>query len=169
MSQPFSILKNPKSEATESDMKAQFDFINNINAKMTEIHKALKNVKKVRSQVGLLKKSIKDKKKHKDLIDFADKLVKDMTVVEETLYQTKSKSGQDPLNFPIRLNNKLAHLNSLTRIGNYAPTQQAIDFKNEITKQIDLELAKLNKLFNNGVKELNTKVKNSDIDLIQLD
>ena len=85
------------------------------------------------------------------------------------MYQTKSKSGQDPLNFPIRLNNKLAHLNSLTRIGNYAPTQQAIDFKNEITKQIDLELAKLNKLFNNGVKELNTKVKNSDIDLIQLD
>ena len=169
MSQPFSILKNPMSEATESDMKAQFDFINDINNKMTEIHKALKNVKKVRSQVGLLKKSIKDKKKHKDLIDFADKLVKDMTVVEETLYQTKSKSGQDPLNFPIRLNNKLAHLNSLTRIGNYAPTQQAIDFKNEITKQIDLELAKLNKLFNNGVKELNTKVKNSDIDLIQLD
>ena len=44
------------------------------------------------------------------------------------------------LNFPIRLNNKLAHLNSLTRVGNYAPTQQAIDFKNEITKEIDIEL-----------------------------
>ena len=168
-SQDFTIVKNPMSEASESDMKAQFDFINDINKKMTEIHKALKNVKKVRSQVGLLKRSIKDKKKHKDLLDFADKLVKDMTVVEETLYQTKSKSGQDPLNYPIRLNNKLGHLNSLTRIGNYAPTNQAIEFKNEITKEIDLELAKLYSLFDKGVKELNTKVKESNIDLIQLD
>ena len=150
-------------------MKAQFDFINDINSKMTEIHKALKNVKKVRGQVGLLKKSIKDKTKHKELLDFADKLVKEMTVIEETLYQTKSKSGQDPLNFPIRLNNKLGHLNSLTRIGNYAPKQQAVDFKKSITKEIDIELTKLYALFDQDVKELNQKVKDSNIDLIQLD
>jgi hypothetical protein len=66
------------------------------------------------------------------------------------------------------LNNKLAHLNSLTRIGNYAPTQQAIDFKNEITKEIDVELAKLNTLFKTGVTALNKQVKESDVDLIQL-
>ncbi|WP_334056678.1 WD40/YVTN/BNR-like repeat-containing protein [Polaribacter sp. P097] len=168
-SQQFTILKNPVSEATESDMKAQFDFINDINTKMTEIHKALKNVKKVRSQVGLLKKSIADKEANKELIDFADKLVKDMTTIEETLYQTKSKSGQDPLNFPIRLNNKLAHLNSLTRVGNYAPTDQAIAFKNEITATIDVELAKLYQLFDNEVKALNQKVKESNINLIQID
>jgi len=167
--QTFTILKNPISEATESDMKAQFDFINDINTKMTEIHKALKNVKKVRSQVGLLKKSITDKEANKKLIDFVDQLVKDMTTIEETLYQTKSKSGQDPLNFPIRLNNKLAHLNSLTRVGNYAPTNQAIEFKNEITATIDIELQKLYSLFNNKVKELNEKVKKSSINLIQID
>jgi hypothetical protein len=168
-SQNFTIINNPSSEVSGNEMKAQFDFINEINKKMTEIHKGLKNVKKVRTQVSLLKKSITDKKKHKELLDFADKLVKEMTTIEETLYQTKSKSGQDPLNFPIRLNNKLGHLNSLTRIGNYAPTQQAIDFKNSITKDIDIELAKLYVLFNNGVKELNQKVKDSNIDLIQLD
>lgn len=167
--QQFTILKDPTSGATDADMKAQFDFINDINAKVTEIHKALKNVKKVRAQVATLKKSIKDKKKHKALLDYANALVKDMTKVEETLYQTKSKSGQDPLNFPIRLNNKLAHLNSLTRIGNYGPTQQAIDFKNEISKEIDKELAKLNAMFNTRVKELNKKVKESQIDFIQLD
>ena len=169
MNQNFTILRNPTSEATEKDMKAQFDFINEINKKMTEIHVSLKKVKKVRSQVNTLKKSIKDKKKYSELLNFADTLVKDMTEIEETLYQTKSKSGQDPLNYPIRLNNKLAHLNSLTRIGNYAPTQQAIDFKNAITKDIDSELIKLNVLFKNRVKVLNQKVKESDIDLIQLD
>ena len=92
-----------------------------------------------------------------------------MTTIEETLYQTKSKSNQDPLNFPIRLNNKLAHLNSLTRIGSYGPTQQAIDFKNEITQDIDQELAKLNSLFDSRVKALNQKVRESQIDFIQVD
>ena len=92
-----------------------------------------------------------------------------MTVIEETLYQTKSKSNQDPLNFPIRLNNKLAHLNSLTRIGSYAPTEQAINFKNEITEEIDNQLSKLYDLFKIKVKVLNQKVKDSQIDLIQLD
>ena len=168
-SQNFTILKNPISETTLADATAQFNFINDINTKVTEIHKALKNVKKVRVQVTALQKSIKNKEKHTELLDYAASLLKEMTVVEETLYQTKSKSGQDPLNFPIRLNNKLAHLNSLTRIGSYAPTQQAIDFKNEINKEIDKELTKLYDLFNNKVKVLNEKVKDSQIDLIQLD
>ena len=167
--QNFTILRNPNSEASISEMKMQFDFINDINLKMTEIHKALKNIKKVRNQVNLLKKSIKNKEKYKMLLAYADTLVKKITKIEETLYQTKSKSGKDPLNFPIPLNNKLAHLNSLTRIGNYAPTQQAIDFKNDITKEINIELAKLNILFKTSVSELNKRVKESDIDLIQLD
>ena len=168
-SQNFTILKNPVSETSIADAKAQFNFINDINAKVTEIHKALKNVKKVRAQVKALKKSIKENEKHAGLLTYADNLLKEMTSIEETLYQTKSKSNQDPLNFPIRLNNKLAHLNSLTRIGSYAPTQQAIDFKNKINKKIDQELAKLYDLFDNKVKVLNQKVKDSQIDLIQLD
>ena len=164
----FTILKNPVSETTFADLKAQFDFINDINTKMTETHVALKNVQKIRAQVNQLKKTIKDKTKHKNIIDFANKLVKEMTVIEETLYQTKSKSGQDPLNYPIRLNNKLAHINSLTRVGNYKPTDQEIAFKNEVTRDINIELAKLYTLFNERVTTLNTMVKESDIDLIRL-
>ena len=168
-SQPFTILKKPNSEASAADLKAQFDFINGINTKMTEIHKALKNVKKVRAQVSKLKTSLKDKKANKPLLDFATKLIKDMTVIENNLYQTKSKSNQDPLNFPIKLNNKLGHLNSLSRIGDFKPTDQAIAFKKEVTKAIDIELNKLYSLFNNDVKELNKKVKQAQIDFIQLD
>ncbi|MDA9339351.1 glycosyl hydrolase [Polaribacter sp.] len=167
--QVFSLLRNPISEASEADMKAQFDFINDINKKVTEIHTALKNVKKVNAQIATLKKSISDKKKHKELIDFADALINEMTTIEAILYQTKSKSGQDPLNYPIRLNNKLAHINSLTRVGNYKPTQSEIDFKNEITKKIDIELAKLYTIFEQQVPQLNKKIKESTIDFIQLD
>lgn len=163
------ILKNPISETSLDDMKLQFNFINDINTKVSEIHKALINVKKVKTQIKTLKKGIKDKQKHKELLDFADELTKKITKIETTLYQTKSKSGQDPLNFPIRLNNKLAHLNSLTRMGSYKPTDQAIAFKDKITRDIDTQLSKLYTIFNEDVKQLNQKVKESQIDLIQLD
>jgi len=63
----------------------------------------------------------------------------------------------------------LGHLNSLTSIGNFKPTDQAIAFKIEIMKDIDTELDNLYQLFKNDVAELNKKVKESSIDLIQLD
>lgn len=166
--QKFTILKDPRTEASDEDMKAQFEFITEVRDKMTEIHKALKNVKKVRDKIGELKKSL-DKDQHKELLEFAYKISKDVTKIENNLYQTKSKSRQDPLNFPIKLNNKLGHLNSLTSIGNYKPTDQAIEFKNEVTQEIDKELAALYKIFNTDVKELNKKVKESAVDLIQLE
>ncbi|MEO1714116.1 MAG: hypothetical protein AAFU60_12355, partial [Bacteroidota bacterium] len=59
---------------------------------------------------------------------------------EEALYQTKNRSGQDPLNFPIRLTNKLAHLNSVSGSGDYAPTEQAYAVQKELTEAIEAEL-----------------------------
>lgn len=165
----FTILKDPRSESTQKDLQAQFDFIMEVRDKLTEIHKALKNVKKVKDQIVVLKKSITDKEKYKDLLDFAGNISKEVTVIENNLYQTKSKSNQDPLNFPIKLNNKLAHVNALTSMGDFRPTDAEIQFKNEITAKIDKELSALYKIFENDVPELNKKVKESGIDLIQLD
>ena len=167
--QEFNILKDPRSSASLEDMKAQFNFIKEVRDKLTEIHLALKNVTKVREQIGRLKKSISDKKAHKELLEFAENISKEITVIENNLYQTKSKSSQDPLNFPIKLNNKLGHLNSLSSIGDFSPTDQAVAFKNEIEKLIDKELSDLNKIFNDDIKELNRKVRESNIDLINLD
>ena len=167
--QQFNILKDPRSSASLEDMQAQFNFIKEVRDKLTDIHLALKNVTKAREQIGRLKESISDKKAHKELLEFAEKISKEITVIENNLYQTKSKSSQDPLNFPIKLNNKLGHLNSLSSIGDFRPTDQAVAFKNEIEKLIDKELSDLNKIFNDDIKELNRKVRESNIDLINLD
>ncbi len=167
--QTFNLLLDPRSTASKEDLVAQFNFIIEIQEKLTEIHKTLKNITKIKAQVNQLKSSISDKEKNKEIIELADKIVKDLTKHENELYQTKSKSSQDPLNFPIKLNNKLAHLNSLSSIGDFKPTDQSITFKNEITKLIDDELVIIYAIFNKDVKQLNKKVKESDIELINLD
>ncbi|NDE60944.1 MAG: glycosyl hydrolase, partial [Cyclobacteriaceae bacterium] len=70
----------------------------------------------------------------------------EMKAIEETLYQTQNRSGQDPLNYPIRLNNKLAHLSSVVGNGDYPPTDSAEEVRKELTQQIDVQLARFQKL-----------------------
>ena len=166
--QSFQLLKDPRSKSTEQDLQQQFDFMIEVRDKMTETHLALKNVTKAKEQITKLEGSIEDKEKYKELLAEADRVKKEMTEIEQNLYQTKSKSGQDPLNYPIKLNNKLGHLNSLTSMGDYKPTDQAVAFKNEVIRDIDAELNKLYKIFKTDIPALNQKVKQSDIDLIQL-
>ena len=168
-SQEFELIKDPRSTATLEDMQAQFGFITEVRDKLTETHVALKNITKVKDQIGVLKKSVTDKEKNKELLDYADSISKQLTEIENNLYQTKSKSNQDPLNFPIKLNNKLAHLNSLSSMGDFRPTDQAVAFKNEVIGDINKELNALKKIFNTDVKTLNQKVKQSNIDLIHID
>ena len=79
----------------------------------------------------------------KPVVDAAKDLDKKMTEVEEALYQTKNRSSQDPLNFPIRLNDKLNAVASSAALGDYRPTAQAVQVKSELTAAIDAQLAKL--------------------------
>ena len=82
--------------------------------------------------------------------------------IEKALYQTQNRSNQDPLNFPIRLTNKLAHLNSLVSLDDFPPTAQDIAVKEELSAEIHTQLEAFNKLvdeemtaFNKAFNELN--------------
>ena len=92
-----------------------------------------------------------------------------MKAVEEALYQTKNRSGQDPLNFPIRLNNKLGHLASLASMGDYKPTDQDIAFEKEVSQQIDVELEKLKLVFSKDIPHFNQMVGEANIPAVKLE
>lgn len=165
----FEILKDPSSDATDADMKAQFDFAQEVLAKVSETHLAIKKIRQAREQINRAIDPIKDQKDAmKDVLDKAKGIQDQMKTIEETLYQTKNRSGQDPLNFPIRLNNKLAHLNSLVSAGNFAPTEQMVAFKNEITAEIDKHLNSLKKIFDEEIPAFNNLVKQKNIDAVVL-
>ena len=111
---------------------------------------------------------IKGDDKYEDVVASGKELMNKMTEVEEALYQTKNRSGQDPLNFPIRLNNKLAGLLGVAGGGEWRPTDQSETVRVELTKQIDAELAKLKGLMENDLPAFNQLVKNKSVDAIIL-
>ena len=101
-------------------------------------------------------------------LENAKEIQKVLTEIEEVLYQTKNRSSQDPLNYPIRLTNKLAHLNSLTGRGDYPPTQQAIQVKNDLTGKIDEELSKFNRIKEADLPEINRMIREKAVDAISI-
>ncbi|MEO0553954.1 MAG: glycosyl hydrolase [Bacteroidota bacterium] len=164
--QPFKILKDPRSTSSDEDLKAQFDFLNLVIAKLTETNQSIKAIREARAQINTVTSRIKEE--DSEIKDMAKEILKNMKAIEEALYQTKNQSRQDPLNFPIRLNNKLGHLNSLMAMGDYKPTRQAVEFKNEVSKRIDVELNKLNEIFDNKIPKFNELVKAESVDAVVL-
>ena len=164
--QEFNLVKDPRVEATDAQLKAQFDFLLSVRDKLTETHNAIKDIRKARKQINFVAE--KFSADHKEIKDKAKEIKEAMKVVEEALYQTKNRSGQDPLNFPIRLNNKLAHLGSLAGYGDYAPADQFEAFRKEVTEMIDAELAKWEKIKKEEIPAFNKMVKEADIPAVSL-
>jgi hypothetical protein len=155
MSQPFTVLADPRAESTLADMQLQFDFIKDVNKTMDEAHKSIKKIRKINAQLSSFQKQYKDDDNVKDLVEKAKTLEEQLSNIEKELYQTKNRSGQDPLNFPIKLTNKLGHLNSLVSMGDFAPTAQDIAVKNELSAKIETQLAAFNTILNDEVKAFN--------------
>ena len=90
-------------------------------------------------------------------------LDKKMTVVEEALIQTKSKSSQDVLNFPIRLNNQMAALGGVVGSADSAPTKQSYEVFDMLSKTVDEQLAKWQSVVTTDVKSYNDLIKQQDV------
>lgn len=154
-SQTFHIVPDGNSETDIAGMQRQFDFITDVNETVDKAHKSIKKIRKINAQLEAFQKQYKENEQVKDLVEKAKKLSEDFGEIEKALYQTRNKSGQDPLNFPIKLTNKLGHLNSLVGMDDFPPTQQDIAVKDELTQQINVELAKFDTLVSEEIKAFN--------------
>ncbi|RZS99177.1 VPS10 domain-containing protein [Aquimarina brevivitae] len=153
--QSFVIKADPRSEATQADMQQQFDFITDVNKTVDKAHKSIKKIRKINEQLEAFEKQYKDNEKTKELVEKAKELQKQFSAIEKALYQTKNRSNQDPLNFPIKLTNKLGHLNSLVGMGDFGPTAQDIAVKNELTQKINAQLDTFDQLISDEIKAFN--------------
>ena len=134
--QSFKVLADPRYESTQEELASQFKFLVGVRDKLTETHQTIKMIRHYKSEMDSLETKPEN----------LNSILAEMDEIEKTLYQTQNKSGQDPLNYPIRLNNKLAHLSSVVGNGDYKPTDQAEEVKVELVDKIDEQLVRFKKL-----------------------
>ena len=87
----------------------------------------------------------------------------ELSVVEDSVYQTKNRSGQDPLNYPIRLNNKIAALAGVAGSAEAAPTRQTTAVYGALSKQLDVELTAMKKTLDARLPSINTLLRKATL------
>ncbi len=164
----FEIIADPRSGTKQADFVQQFDFVQSVGAKLTEMHQAIREIRNVRGQIKAITADIPKGEQYKPITTLAARIDSLMTGVEEAMYQTKNRSAQDPLNFPVRLNDKFANLMGLNAGGDFPPTQQSLEVRTYLFGLADAQLLIWKSLKNVDIPELNRLVRNSGIDLIRV-
>ena len=164
----FTILPDPRAEVTIAEMQEQFDFVNTVNQTLDEAHQAIKNIRSINSKLAAFEKNYKDLDEAKEILETAAALKKEFLEIEKALYQTQNKSNQDPLNFPIRLTNKLGHINNLVMANDFPPTDQDITVSKLLTSQIKVQIKQYNKLLSEDLENFNATFAALKLDYLTL-
>jgi hypothetical protein len=134
-------MEDPRVGASQADLQASFDLAKQVLDKVSQANQAVIDVRKLRDQIT-------DRLKKSDAAPIhsaGSALEAKLTEVEEAIYQVRNRSGQDPLNFPIKLNNKIGHLLEVIEGGQDAkPTDQTRAAFKELSAELDVQLGKLN-------------------------
>ncbi len=162
---PFTILADPNYNITEAQYDEQVGFLLTIKEKFSDIQKAIKQIRGIRQQVNDVVNRV-DTLKYASLKIMGDSINKKITRIEETLYQTKAKSGQDVLNYPIRLNDKISGLFDYVNSGYNAPSQQAKESFADLASQTDVQLKLLSNVMENEIKLFNEKLHQEQVPVI---
>jgi photosystem II stability/assembly factor-like uncharacterized protein len=156
--QSFKLMNDPRTKATAADQLAQFNFLIKIRDRVTEANEAVISMRFVKSEVD-------DRVKRApaaavDELKNAGGLLKtNLTGVESEVYQIKNQSGQDPLNFPIKLNNKIAALTGSVGSAPGRVTVQARAVFEELNVQLDKQTGAMKKMYAEDLKKYNDLLK----------
>jgi photosystem II stability/assembly factor-like uncharacterized protein len=164
MTENFEVKGDPRLSTTAADYAKQLDLSLKIRDKLTETHNAIIQIRDVKKQIDDLVKRVGPQSR--PIADAGNALMKKLTEVEEALYQTKNQSSQDPLNFPIRLNNKLAALLGVVSRSETPPNDQSLEVFTELSGQIDAQLQKFSQIMKTDVPAFNQLVKDQNIPAI---
>ncbi len=162
----FEIMRSPTSESSVDQMREQFTFVNQINKTISKAHQSIEKIRRTKLKLNEFLNNFSDNKDAKNIVGKANFLIDSLSTVENALYQTKNESRQDPLNFPIKLTNKLGHIANLVTMNDFPPTDQDKRLMIELSEKIDKEIEILNKLMTNDVSEFNLSFKKLQLDYL---
>ena len=163
-SQPLGVRMDPRLKGvTIADLREQFALVTQIRDKLSAADEAVLRIRR-------LKSAIAERLAHAEapeIVASANDVTHKLSVVEENLYQVRNRSGQDPLNFPIKLNNRIGALGRSVSAGDARPTASSYTVFRELSAQLDVELKQLQHVIGTDVEALNRALAGRNIDRIR--
>jgi hypothetical protein len=148
---PVTIVRNPRLPVTDADLRAQYAFSRKVRDRATEANRRVIEIRRVKSQLADRYTRSTDAALH----SAGDTLAAHASGVEEKIYQVRNRSGQDPLNFPIKVNNRLATLLSMNEQGDGRPTNNMDDIFGILTRELMGYEGELRSVWNTDLPRVN--------------
>lgn len=155
VTQPFEIVANPNVKVTQAQIKEQFDLAMAVNTELNAVQNAVLEIRELHEKLAEARKGANG---NAAIVQAADALDAKASAIEEKLTQKLSIASQDPLNFPVRLNNQLASLALTVGTGDNPPTRQAYQEFEDLKGQATAHLAEWNQLKSGELAGFNTQI-----------
>ena len=164
----FTLVPDPTLAVSASDLEAQFAFQMAVRDELTKAHRAIKDIRALQQQLAGLEKRFSDQEAFAPLLETAKDLGEKITAVEKALYQTQNESRQDPLNFPIRLTDKLSSVNGAASFGQWRPTDAMVAVRDQLFAKIDEQLETWKTLRDEDIPALNEQARDLAMPAVSL-
>lgn len=152
---PVRVVRNPWiSDVTDADMRAQYAFSKRVRDRATEANRAVIAIRRVKSQLDNRLQHSSDAA----LASAGATLRTNSSAVEENVYQVRNQSGQDPLNFPIKVNNRLANLLSMAERGDGRPTNNMPEIFGILSRELGGYLTRLDEVWKSDLAAVNREL-----------
>ena len=158
------VVKDPRVKATQKSLELQLSLLQSLNAKVAKLNIAVNRVRTLRRQLSELEKRLSSESVA--LLAQTKILASSLLAVEGVLVDVKRESSRDVLRHPAGLNDTLSDMIGVVAIADEAPTSQARQVSEEIMAKVDIELAKLDKLFTYEVTALNLKLRGAGLEVL---
>jgi photosystem II stability/assembly factor-like uncharacterized protein len=158
--QPFRILKDPRTAATQADLDAQYEFLTQVGTRLSEANNAVRTIRNVKTQLAdrRARAAAKAAGAGGALERLGGQLESSLSEAEAEIYQVKNRSGQDPLNYPIKLNNQIAALAAVAGSAEARPTAQSYEVFRILGAQLDVQLKRVADALGAGLAAVNTEL-----------
>jgi hypothetical protein len=162
----FRILADPRVKATLAEWQEQSRLALQIRDRFSEANDAVKQIRHVKSELAdrLTKMPAAQQG---ELSALSSAFATALSQVEDSLYQTKNRSGQDPLNYPIRLNNRIGALMGVVSSADGKPTQQSYDVYKVESTELATQLTKLRQLMADNLPKVNAMLRAAGLKQIE--
>ena len=161
----FEIVKDPRVKISQADYQDQLEFLIDVRDEVSKANQQIIDIRRIKNNMSFILDKTKD---NNELQEMINKYLDDISVVENNIHMTKNQSRQDPLNFGIRINNRIAFLLADSQRGDYPPTDQSKEFFSQVKEELDIEVTNVKAIIKKHSQKIEEYLKENKIEVISL-
>ena len=161
----FEIVKDPRVKISQADYEDQLEFLINVRDEVSRANQKIIDIRNIKNNMIFISEKTRG---NIELQEMINDYLTDVSEIENNIHMTKNQSRQDPLNYGIRINNRIAFLLADSQRGDYPPTDQSKEFFIQVKGELDSEIMKLDALIDKHSQKIENYLEENKIELISL-